>query len=353
LCKGGSSICTPRPKRIATTKFREVNLQEQYYTRLGGKVEGPFTFDELAERRSNGKFSMLHEVSVDRDDWFSGSEIMQEIGQSPNRSRKSRRAAQQAPRKSPVDKTPKRPSPPPRPSRSMPSVEWSYTAGGRRVESPIPTDHLRELIRAGEVGEDDRVWRRGIEAGAKVSECAEFADALWEYAQGAGRLSRRLSRFARLTAAVGGVDYALLLVCTVMLVLRMRAAPLVLSEHIGVIVMTSFALVLGIVTAVLGHMAIRAFKRLPGTSKERSLIVFGLSCGYTSVIVILILTIGVTISTSESAGSPTDASHLPRAGIAPDLASNSAAADPSTQRSDPRRTADWNQPYQLFCNKIG
>lgn len=330
-------------------------MQESYYTRLGGRVEGPFTLDELAERLANGKFSTIHEVSVDRTKWTAGSRLIGEIGPSVSRPRRRRRPQPPEPiEPEPIELTlaeePDSAEPPAlHKSRAGRAVDWSYTAGGRPVENPIPTDQLCILIVSGRVGENDHVWTKGMDEWVLVSNCEEFADALAARAESIGRASG----YAVLTAVCGGVGYVLMLVCTVMLVVRMRSAPLVLSNHVGVISMTAAALVLGIATVVLGHLAIGFFKRRSGTSGERGLIVFGLSCGYTSVIVTVILGIGASISASEAVRSSGNAGHLSPLQLASDGGDILAETGRSRRTSDSWLLADRIQSSRISSSNNG
>jgi hypothetical protein len=53
---------------------------------------------------------------------------------------------------------------------------------------------------------------------------------------------------------------------------------------------------LGIAALTLGHLSIRNFRRQPGTLKERNLIVVGLSCGYTLLILTLMYSLVLLVS---------------------------------------------------------
>lgn len=95
---------------------------------------------------------------------------------------------------------------------------------------------------------------------------------------------------------VGPIGFILLLVCTAMIVLRLRVGPFVPSANIALIVMLSVDLFLGIISVTLGHLAIIRFHRIPGSTTERNLIVIGLSCGYTILILSLLFAVVLLIS---------------------------------------------------------
>lgn len=285
-------------------------MEKQYYTRLGGKIEGPFSLAELAERASRNKFSAIHEVSVDRTNWKPGGALLSKLDRPKPRPRKRRTADADEVDFVLIDESNDPHDLAMQEKSTGPAVHWSYTIAGKVIDKPVPTRQLRMLIVAGKVGAEDLVWTEGMHEWAKVSTRAEFKGALAESTGGAGRRTE-LSGTAISAAVCGSLAYALLLVCTVMLVLRMRAAPIVFSDNTGVLSMTLGDLLLGGVTVLLGHLAIRNFKRRPGKPTERGLIVFGLSCGYTSLIVSVILVIGTAISASETPdASPAEAGGL-------------------------------------------
>lgn len=107
---------------------------------------------------------------------------------------------------------------------------------------------------------------------------------------------RELSRLAIWTAVVGPAGFIVLMVCTAMVVMRLRASAFAPGENIGLIVLLSCDAILGGVAVMLGHLAIRKFVSSAGTIKERNLIVVGLSCGYTILILCVLYTVVLLIS---------------------------------------------------------
>ena len=50
-------------------------MNQLYFIRNRGRVLGPFSVDRLNSLRARGQFSRVHEVSVDRVNWFPGSSL--------------------------------------------------------------------------------------------------------------------------------------------------------------------------------------------------------------------------------------------------------------------------------------
>ncbi|MEO2032543.1 MAG: DUF4339 domain-containing protein [Planctomycetaceae bacterium] len=279
-------------------------MDESYFTRLAGKVEGPFTLDELADRAARNKFSSIHEVSFDRASWSAADALLSRIRQSKTR-RKRRRKKAPAPPKSqevvqevaPADESSL-------PLRDLDRAttrrrKWHYTTNGQRVEHPVSERKLLKLIQSGEVGTDDLVWCDDLADWEPVGDQEEFSDLFGTSSlTGGDSTSRDVSRYAVLATVFGLVGYVLLLVCTVMIVLRMRAAPIVFADNIGVLSMALADLLLGVAAVVLGHVGITGFYRLSGSNRERNHIVVGLSSGYTIIIVVVLLTVAASISAS-------------------------------------------------------
>ena len=81
-----------------------------------------------------------------------------------------------------------------------------------------------------------------------------------------------------------------------MIVLRLRLSPFKPSENIGLIILLCMDIVFGGVAIGLGYFAIRLFHEHAGVIRERNLIVIGLSCGYTILILCLLYFVVLLIS---------------------------------------------------------
>ena len=105
-----------------------------------------------------------------------------------------------------------------------------------------------------------------------------------------------LSRQAVWVAITGPVGFILLLVCTAMIVMRLRSSSFRPAENIGLMILLCIDLVIGGVAVALGSLAIRLFHQHAGAIRERNLIVIGLSCGYTILILCILYSVVLLIA---------------------------------------------------------
>ena len=94
----------------------------------------------------------------------------------------------------------------------------------------------------------------------------------------------------------GPLGFVLLLTCTVLVVLTLRTSKFAPSQNISLMILLPFTFVLGVAALILGHLSIRKYHLLPGSLKERNLIVIGLSCGYTIIILSLMYSFVLLVS---------------------------------------------------------
>ncbi len=94
----------------------------------------------------------------------------------------------------------------------------------------------------------------------------------------------------------GPLGFVLLLTSTVFVVLTLRTSKFAPSQNIGLMILLPFTFVLGTAALILGHLSIRKYQLLPGSLKERNLIVIGLSCGYTIVILSVMYSLVLLVS---------------------------------------------------------
>ena len=232
-------------------------MTDQLYTRLSGKVRGPYSLTELHELASRGSFSKAHEVSVDRKSWTSASSRSDLF---------------------PVARKPQSGG------RKTQTNETEGTASGGnanpadskiRGQSPVPPDSpARPEHNSSSVDSGSNI--RPTDVGVP-------APAVSAHAVG--------------VAVVGPVGFILLLVCTAMIVIRLRSSPsFMASQNVGLMTLLGVDFVLGCVAVTLGGFAIRLFQQRSGIVRERNLIVIGLSCGCTILILCLLYSVVLLIS---------------------------------------------------------
>jgi hypothetical protein len=217
-------------------------LSDQLYIRLGLTVRGPYSLADLHELAGRGTFSKAHEVSTDRKSWTS---------------------AASRPELFPV-------------ARRQQSVDARKTS---TTESEI----------------SDRTSGPQYSHATHEHASASMTDTATRQTRSAVA-ARELSAQAVLVAVAGPVGFFLLLACTAMIVMRLRSSNFIASQNIGLIILLSIDFVLGCVAATLGYFAIRRFQQHAGTVRERNLIVIGLSCGCTILILNVLYSVVLLIS---------------------------------------------------------
>jgi hypothetical protein len=112
-----------------------------YIIRMNGKLLGPFGLAQLKGFRDKGKLRPEHELSVDREHWFSAGQIPELFP-----------AVQSSPTYGFAQEEP---------AQASGEVEWYVEIEGER-RGPLSESRLKSLIAAGKVEEEDLVWRSGL-----------------------------------------------------------------------------------------------------------------------------------------------------------------------------------------------
>ena len=124
------------------------------YIRIRGRVLGPFDVPQLKSLRQRGQFHRFHEVSEDRQRWFSASELDEVFVDEPDG------LALEEPSPPGERKSPGAASPPG--AAPAPATEWYYADAAGKQNGPIATDGLLGLVAKGVVSRDTLVWREGL-----------------------------------------------------------------------------------------------------------------------------------------------------------------------------------------------
>lgn len=230
-------------------------MSDQLYIRLGLTVRGPYSLSDLHELANRGGFSQLHEVSNDKKVWTSASSCPELFPQ--------------VRRPQSLDRNKRHPDPADSGKNDQVRSESDPVEPVRRRHDQTPTEKADGRIPVDQ--------RSSLAAGAAVAIRPLLPQSIW-------------------TVILGPIGFLLLLVCTVMIVLRLRTAAFAPASNIGLMIMLGTDLLIGIAAVVLGHLAIIQFQKLPGTIRERNLIVIGLSCGYTILILSLLFALVLLIS---------------------------------------------------------
>ena len=239
-------LCQERPGRVVT---------DPLYIRLGLTIRGPYSLHDLHELAGRGSFSQSHEVSSDKKTWTSASghpELFPAV---------------------------RRPQPLDRNKRIADSADAGIKGNTMPGEAPQVSPDEQHLSASSQ------------QIGGRVT-----GDELSSPATADSDLVRPISQRVLWAVIAGPTGFILLLVCTAMIVIRLRLSPFAPAENIGLMVLLGFDFVLGVVSVALGHLAINQFETHAGTNKERNLIVIGLSCGYTILILSVLFTVVLLIS---------------------------------------------------------
>ena len=127
-------------------------MPDQLFIRLRGRIQGPFTADQLQAMAKRGQFSRTHEVSEDGVNWtraMSRSELFAVPRAEPMTPMEL--AEEEAP---PIQAPPAAGTPPR-------AEVWYYHQLGVN-HGPVDFSHLQYLVSVGQVAVDDMVWKEGL-----------------------------------------------------------------------------------------------------------------------------------------------------------------------------------------------
>lgn len=223
-------------------------MSDSYYIRLGQTVRGPYGRSDLHELAARGGFSKAHEVSLDKKNWASAAGF-------PDLFPSARRFGSD--KFSPPGET---------------DVLTDAAAGARAT---LPADEAR---------------RRTVQIDQPAT--PDSHQQSHPSVNGAEKMSP-LTIWAMLTGPSG---FALLLLCTILVVLTLRTSKFAPSQNIGLMILLPVTFLLGIAALTLGHLSIRNFKLRPRSLRERNLIVVGLSCGYSIIILSVMYSLVLLVS---------------------------------------------------------
>ena len=221
-------------------------MSDSYYIRLGLTVRGPYSRSDLHELAARGGFSKAHDVSLDKKNWSSAAGFPDLF-----------------------------------PPLRRPGSDKSPAQSERVVGDAADT---RETLSS------DGAPRRSDQ----IDRPATVATNL-QIPASAG-VARKISPLTIWAMVTGPLGFALLLLCTILVVLTLRTSKFAPLQNIGLMILLPITFLLGIAALTLGHLSIRNFGLQPGSLKERNLIVVGLSCGYTIVILSVMYSLVLLVS---------------------------------------------------------
>jgi hypothetical protein len=240
----------------------------QYWTRFRGRVEGPFSTEELLERVRRGKFSRLFEVSTDGQKWSSATQFPELFVMPipPTRKRVSNVSSQQS---SVVyaEKVPEETNKTeiydlakgdkegydPEVSVIQAGSSWHYIQGEAQY-GPVDFAELQYYAAVGRLKPQDLVWTENMPDWTP----AEYIDGIFP------------SNFPGSTA-------------------NQSLSPLALASFIlGILGMTIAFFIGSLIAIILGHIALTQIRNSEGRLRGRPLAITGLVLGYLVIVVTIL-----------------------------------------------------------------
>ncbi len=223
-------------------------MSDSYYIRLGLTVRGPYSRSDLHELAARGGFSKAHEVSSDKKSWSSAASFPDLF-----------------------------------PGTRRPAAEKSSA----RADNEFTETDLSDTA---ENSRSDRLGGRPPQPDQRTG------SVLSPQVAGSSMTYRPMSPLSVWAMVTGPLGFVLLLTCTVLVVLTLRTSKFAPSQNIVLMILLPITFLLGTAALSLGHLAIRRYQLVPGSLKERNLIVIGLSCGYTIVILSVMYSLVLLVS---------------------------------------------------------
>lgn len=149
------------------TQGEAINHVETYYVRVRGRIQGPFTIEQLKAMRQRGQFSRAYEVSSDQITWITAGKLDSIFASARPSAQTITDCSAEAPEDAvevmptiPIPATPTKPT-------------WYYTVGEEQY-GPVSLLELRRLVASGEVIETDLVWKEGMPDWRAVRDAKEI-----------------------------------------------------------------------------------------------------------------------------------------------------------------------------------
>ena len=280
-------------------------MSQEYYFRSGHRICGPYTAARLLSMARNGEFSSVCEVSTDQHSWRPATEFP-ELFPKPDGPRfaRSGRPAFHPPLRNPVDEpedialelqsiAPAIPVPLHRlPDAQSTKEKWFYTRQGYEVTAPVDWESLQRMVSTGEISANDQVWTEDYREWTPVTKVPGLSP-IAPPPSGAEGMA--------VTAAIIGV-IALLLFTSFMvpIALRLRNGQFDPASNPLLIIGSMSALLLAVLSIVLGHLRLAAAKTVQLHSTPRSAVIVALIGGYTVVVMEAILTVVAVVYLSRN-----------------------------------------------------
>jgi hypothetical protein len=252
-------------------------LDEQYYIRSRGRVQGPFTPTRLKELARRGKFSRYHHISGDRINWERASahpELFPDVR--PPKLRKASLGGgpdltvpsdtidelESETEGDAADET-----------GGSEEQEWFYSQGGQQIDEPATRSQLQSLALAGHLTRDDYIWTTGMPnwTEASIALPKMFPDQGISQDQEAPAASVQVKDFS-----------------------PQVTAPMAVASFVLGLLGASFLFFLGSIFAIVfGHVALKQIGNSENQLGGRGMALAGLILGY--IVVGLVIIVGMCL----------------------------------------------------------
>ena len=257
---------------------QSATVEETLYIRVRGKVQGPFTLEEIRAMVRRGQFSRLHEVSSDRTHWTRGSNRPDLFPTASKLSAAEALAAEvlAEPVKEDIPLEPVQPN-----LDSLTEREDSPASGGswyftqnQQQRGPVELYELTQLVRSGAVTGRDLAWTDGMAQWTAIDDLRHYFP------------EASLSATAGYTAGQPGAGGAA----------GTRTSGLAIASLVLGLLGWTFLPVLGsLLAVVLGHVAMREIRRSKGAVTGSGMATAGLVIGYFVLILAVLALVALLI----------------------------------------------------------
>ncbi len=140
-------------------------MNDQFFIRIRGKVQGPFDTERLRQLARRGQFSRLHEVSTDSQRWQPAKDFPG-LFAAPAQAETATATYEPAPAPVAVQSS--------APAARM--EEWFYAQGGGPA-GPIAFHQLVGMLQSGQIPPETSVWREGMADWVPANSVGQLASA--------------------------------------------------------------------------------------------------------------------------------------------------------------------------------
>lgn len=295
--------------------------QQQFYTRVRGRVQGPFTVERLRLLAKRGRFGRHHHVSTDGVSWRPAAEFPELFPKTPPEKRKQRKQQLEPQFIEPVaeestaagdDTYDLEPSD----AGSGTKTLWYYTQDMQEC-GPVSFSELQQLAVSGRLTPEDLVWSEGMPDWALASTIPELLPSpagAEQFALAAQPEPERAEPSGPVSGESATPGVAPFAVACIALGLVGLLCPLggivaaVLGAWMTMAMLLIAALLFAILAVVFGHTALMQIRSSDGVLMGTGMATSGLVMGYlvlvalivVGLVLLILVLLGVSIASNAA-----------------------------------------------------